>query len=310
MNKKIRFMSLQIVTAIFIALLSSNIQANTVIDGVEKIVSLHEYNEYSYISELMTTETVGLTDIGITETNAVAMYNSFFVTLQERALLSEKELISMGYDDAEIEIFRKYALGNSLTENELMAISGTCSGSLMLISCTNNQAEFRYYWAWDHKPIFAWGDSAAIRWMAYDSNGYDLNVIKTNAESNIKYYDGNTFINNASGTFETGLDFNSVNLQFDMSITYTTPTTIQSIKYAKSGNIDVTVALAQGVNNAINHIMVAGAYGHSTLSLDFPSISYSPPDSISIDFSPNATVEMIAIRQAVIYPTPRIEYID
>ena len=215
-------------------------------------------------------------------------------------------MFSYGYDSKEISIFRDFSstskittkgLSNIITTN-LRAIAGTLTGKIRLISCGTKRATFRYEWFWDQAPILKLVDSAAMRWLAYDSKGHGIDVLKVLEASRIDYYTmDDKFAFSQKGTPETNLSFNSVNIQFDV-IKYYTPTPYPkdalTSAYAKKGSVTIGLKVDGNVKNNINYIKVAALYGHTVLGISAPSISLSPDGTISIGFSGNKVIENLA----------------
>lgn len=268
------------------------------------------FNEYDYILTLEQSNSEELSALGLTQAEADIIISSFKEALAERMQLSEYELLALGYTDEEIDLLKSYSKGARGSENSIRAITGTCTGNITVTSCGTKYAVFSYIWTWDHSPIMTFSDSAAMRWLAYDVNGYNFNVIKADVATNIDYYNGSVKQFSRKGTQEPGLEFNTVNLQFPMTETYQTSTTITESAYAKSGIITVAVQVDSSVNNNINYIMVAGLYGHTTLGNSAPSVSLSPTGSVSISFSGKSVVDKIAGIQAKIGTGSTITYIE
>ena len=235
--------------------------------------------------------------------NVAATVRAFYKAISERAKLSDEDLFSYGYDSKEISIFRDFSsaskittkgLSNIITTN-LRAIAGTLTGKIRLISCGTKRATFRYEWFWDQAPIFKLEDSAAMRWLAYDSKGHGIDVLKVLEASRIDYYTmDDKFAFSQKGTPETNLSFNSVNIQFDV-IKYYTPTPYPkdalTSAYAKKGSVTIGLKVDGNVKNNINYIKVAALYGHTVFGLGAPSISLSPDGTIAIGFSGNPSIE-------------------
>lgn len=209
----------------------------------------------------------------------------------------------------EISILKDYANGQSLTDSEYRAIAGTCTGNITLGNCGTKYASFYYTWDWDHCPVITLSDSAAVRWLAYDKQGYDFSVIAYSKSVSIDYYWNGSARFTRSAQEEPGLEFNTNNYQFAVTENFTSNTGITEQAYAKHGKIYICVKVDKSVNNEINYILVAGLYGHTTVGSAAPSVSLSPSGSISIDFSGNLSIDSIGAKQAKISTGSKIEYI-
>lgn len=285
--------------------------STTTFAAVNKLttMSIQVSNEYDYISMLKQSTTEELDEIGITREEADNIISEFNAALSKRATLSDTQLITYGYTTEEIDILRAYAKGTRVSDNSIRAITGTCTGNIKLTNCGTKYATFAYTWSWDHCPIMTLSDSAAMRWLAYDKKGYNFSVIRTNLTTTIDYYNGSTKQFTRSGKEEAGLELNTVNLQFDVTKSYQSSTTLTEEAYAKYGTVKVSVQVDNSVNNNINYIMVAGLYGHTTIGGAFPSVSLSPTGSVSISFSGNLSIDKIGAKKAKIGTGSTITYL-
>lgn len=252
-------------------------------------------NEYDYLVMLQNSTPEELAELGMTQEDVTATVNAFYEAIAERATLSDETLIGYGYTPDEIDTLRAYNPVSRATvaAADLRAITGTLTGTIKLNNCGTKYATFRYEWSWDHSPIMTLKDSAAMRWIGYDSNGYELDLTKTSETVNIDYYWGTTYEFSRTGSQEANLEFNAINVQFEESELFQSSTTMTEEAYAKKGSIKVSLQVDSSVNNNINYIKVAALYGHTTIGPNFPSISLSPAGSISISFSGNTTIDKI-----------------
>ena len=252
---------LSIITA-FIMILSFSTTAFAM-DKPEFQEEITHINEYDYIVMLQNSTPEELSKLNMTKSDVAATVRAFYKAISERAKLSDEDLFSYGYDSKEISIFRDFSsaskittkgLSNIITTN-LRAIAGTLTGKIRLISCGTKRATFRYEWFWDQAPIFKLEDSAAMRWLAYDSKGHGIDVLKVLEASRIDYYTmDDKFAFSQKGTPETNLSFNSVNIQFDV-IKYYTPTPYPkdalTSAYAKKGSVTIGLKVDGNVKNNI-----------------------------------------------------------
>ena len=135
-----------------------------------------------------------------------------------------------------------------------------------------------------------------MRWLAYDKNGYEVDVTKTSEKCSISYYWNNRVQFTRSGTQEPDLDFNSLNIQFDEAENFQSSTTMTEEAYAGNGYVRVSVKVEPEVHNSISYLKVAALYGHTTVGVGSPSIGLSPAGTISISFSGtiNSVIDSIA----------------
>ena len=277
----------------------------------ENILTLQEtvYNEYDFIKILIKSNYEDLCDLKITESEAKVILAEYNKKLLEISQLPQYKLKGLGYTDAQIDVLKSYQKGEILSEHELRGISGTCTGTIKLKNCGTKYAKFYYEWTWDHAPIITASDSFAMRWLAYDNSGHEFDIIRTGISSEINYYWFDTFKFTKSGEEEVGLDFNSTNIQFNVIETFNNTTGIPDEAYAKNGKVQVNVQVDSSVSTDINYIKIAALYGHTTVGLNFPSLSVSP-GSISISFSGNFSIDKVAGKKAKIMPPSKIENLD
>ena len=293
---------LSIITA-FIMILSFSTTAFAM-DKTDFQEEITHINEYDYIVMLQNSTPEELSKLNMTKSDVAAIVDAFYKAISERAKLSDEALISYGYDSKEINIFRDFSSASKIATKgvldlipaNLRAIAGTLTGKIRLNSCETKRATFRYEWFWDHAPILKLTDSAAMRWLAYDSKGREIDVLKVLEASRIDYYTDDKFAFSQIGTPETNLSFNSVNIQFDV-IKYYTPTPYPkdalTSAYAKKGSVTIGLKVDGNVKNNINYIKVAALYGHTVFGIGAPSISLSPTGTISIGFSGNQVIESL-----------------
>lgn len=273
-------------------------------------VSHYQYSEYDYYAMLKQGSIEKLNTLGITKQEAASFVSEFENALASRASLSNLELQNLGYAEDEIELLHAYANGASLSDAELQGIAGVCTGTITNYGCDGDSASFQYSWEWDHAPFITLNDSAAMRWLAYDAYGHEINVIKTTQYTKVKYYSGTVFHHYGWRTEEEpNLDFNTINLQFPVIETVYTTNALSFDTYAKIGQIAVVVEVDSSVNNAISYVLVAGLYGHTTVGIGSPSVSVGYPPSIAISFTGNTSIDTIAGRQAQLPHGTNVIYI-
>lgn len=267
-------------------------------EGNLQDVSMQTFNEYDYVLALEKSSVQELAQSGLTECDVKEYILQFEAALDARATLTEEELMSLGYAQEEIDLLHAHAQGARLSDAELRAITGTCTGVISQYACSDSTAEFSYSWTWDHCPLVALKDSAAIRWKACDSNAHEIDTLKRPPVTKIDYYQGDTFKFKRDGSLEPGLDFDIVNLQFEVQ----EPIGPNVSAYAKTGEVKVQIFLDPTVTNKISYVRVVGLYGHTTVGLTFPSVSLSPGESLSISFSANLSIDRIAAKEGILRP--------
>lgn len=259
----------------------------------ESVIGTTYTNEYDYIMSIQNANANELSEMGLSVDDAAAIVEAFETALHERASLPEETLIGYGYTEDEISALRLYNARAVLTSEDMRAITGTCTGEITASYLTDTKATFKYAWEWDHAPIMKLTDSAAMRWLAFDSNGYDFDVTKTSAITRINYYWNGSKQFYRTGTEEPDLEFNSINIQFDESELFQSSTTMTEEAYAGDGYIQISVKVEPEVDNTISYLKVAALYGHTTIGMGPPSISLSPLGDISISFNGNVSIDPV-----------------
>ena len=285
------------IASLFIALIMLlSLSVTAFANEREVVIGTVHTNEYDYILSLQNATTEELAEMGLTRAQANEVISEFEAALQERASLPDETLLAMGYTQDEINALHTCRTRNVLPVETMRAITGTCTGNITASKATAQEATFKYAWFWDHPPIMKLKDSVAMRWLAYDKNGYEVDVTKTSEKCSISYYWNNRVQFTRSGTQEPDLDFNSLNIQFDEAENFQSSTTMTEEAYAGNGYVRVSVKVEPEVHNSISYLKVAALYGHTTVGVGSPSIGLSPAGTISISFSGtiNSVIDSIA----------------
>lgn len=277
-----------------------SLSATTFAAEQTEVVQTTYTNEYDYILAIQELNREELAEIGMTPNDVADTVEAFYKAVDERISLPEETLIGYGYTPEKIELMKSYntstftSRDTSLSDAQLRGIAGVCTGTLSSSYCSSRLVNFTYSWSWDHAPFVKLSDSAAVRWAAYDSNGHEIDVTKYSQRTDINYYWGTTYKFDRDGTQEANLDFNAINLQFDITEIFTSNIGIREEAYAKDGSIFAALKVEPEVTNNISYVKVAALYGHTLIGIGSPSISLSVPAGISIGFSGNASTDPIA----------------
>ena len=280
------------------------------------VTQLEPFNEYDYVELLQTSSPQELEEKGLSEQETTAIISNFESALLNRASLSDSELRAYGYNNSEISLFHALANGETLSSEELRALGSTCNGSITRHSCNTKTAEFSYTFTWNRCPLITLSDSAAMRWIAYSSDGGEIGVEQVSHSLTLEYHfqgnaasSGPAFAHYGSPTIEPNLDFNTINMQFPVYQTHlSSGTGIIFDCYARTGTIRVSIRVPNNVSKNSNHIFVGGLYGHTLVGVGSPSVSVST-GSIGISFTGNTSIDPIASRKATIYrATPVVDY--
>jgi hypothetical protein len=264
-------------------------------------------NEYDYVMALEDASAEELEEVGLTKEDVSTLSTEFRNSIAERAQMTDKELGDLGYNAEEVALLRDYAQGEALTTAELRAIAGECTGDIKLYNCGTKYAQFSYTWDWDHAPAISLADSAAMKWVAFDSVSKAFDVTRYDLTCKIDYYVGPQKFYEGTGTEEPNLDFNVVNMQFNVLKSLGD----QTYAYAKHGEVKVKVKVEEESDAIINYIKIAGLYGHTLIGAGSPTVAVGPGvGNISISLTGNTSVDNIGGRKAKIGAGNTFEYIQ
>lgn len=257
------------------------------------------FNEYDYIETLRQSTPQELEEAGLSEADVYNIIKTYEDDLTEKSEMSDEELRACGYSDEEIALLREYANGTELEPEEMRNLGSTCTGELSCQWITPSAAQFTYTWTWNRCPSIKFADSSALRWIAYNADDIEIGVEQTSSSMLIDYYIEGTAAGDGPYAFtslgenEPNIDFNTLNMQFQEYSTYVGTSGIIFDCYAKIGKVSVAIRVPSGANQTIDHIFVAGLYGHTLLTVGAPSVSVTS-GSCSISFSPSIGVDPIA----------------
>lgn len=261
------------------------------------------FNEYAYIEFLQDSTPLELQELGISQQDVSTLISEYEKALSERSMLSDSQLKEFGYSDAEIEILRAYADGETLSASELYAVSGTCTTRINRHYCYTDSASFSYSWEWDHCPFITLEDSAAMHWQVYDTNNNAIAAQRSSSHLLVQYYvkesgsttSSTTLAYESLGYEEPNLDFNSINMQFLVNTTHGTYLEC----YAKTGTVMVTVKPPKDSSQSISYIHISGLYAHTLIGLGSPSLSIGK--DMGLSFSGNTSIDSLGGKKATIY---------
>ncbi len=274
-------------------------------DEEESTENAVTFYEYDYIDMLNQSTPQELEELGYTEEEVDEITQTYERDIAEKATMSDDELLAYGYTDEEIALLRAFASGAELSVEEMRNLGSTCTGSLSCQWITDHAAQFTYSWTWNRCPSIRLTDSSALRWIAYNADGTEIGVEQTSSSMLIDYYVKGTaagdgcYVYSSLGTNEPNIDFNTINMQFPAWGAYTGTSGIMEDCYAKIGKVSVSIKVPTGVSQNIDHIFVAGLYGHTLLGVGAPSVSVSS-GSCAISFTANLDIDAIASSRGTI----------
>lgn len=252
------------------------------------------FNEYDMIKTLRTVSNEILEEEGYSQDEIIEIKgNSFEARILERASLPADNLSRLGYTSDQIRILKEVDITGqvNLSDDQLRAITGTCTGWISPVTASKSEYRISYEWEWDHAPIICYKDSFAVRWEAIGTNGLPVDSTAGYLTSGyVNYYDDSGYyigVEKISPSKEN-IGFNVVQFNFNVgSGTATDPV------YAMSGSANVQIQKDQGITRDFYYLKVSGLYGHTVANIGAPSVSVSD-GGISLSFSGGIKTDNIA----------------
>jgi hypothetical protein len=261
-----------ILILLFILVNGIPVAAEDISTGTNAVV----LNEYEIMKRLKSASDKELLDLGIThETISKIRDFDFEAAVKERAKLDKQTLRNMGYNEAQIAIFKSF----SGTEKELEALSANCQ-------LTAEKEGFWYYdytdttnfavsfeWEWSHMPFWEFTDIIGFGWsndfILHENNPYTYH--RVNYRSIIT---GN--INREQFPIEVEVPGENAKSLFPISRSY---------EWAESGY--GWIHLEKRGRHLESQMRIA--YGHNVLKISNPSLSY--PFGVGFSFGIGINLE-------------------
>lgn len=251
------------------------------------------FNEYDLIQTLQASPINKLERQGHSQEEIMEIKGALLETkLVKRASLSQDKLRGLGYTADEISILKEIETTGQvdLSEAQLRAIAGTCTGTIVPNSAGKSEYRVSYEWEWDHAPVICYKDSFAIRWEAMGSDGLPVDSTAGSLTVGyVEYYDYDGYFS-AIETLQpnrNNIEFNVV--KFDFRVGSGTP---EVSTYAKRGSGHVQIQKDAGVTRDFYYLKVGALYGHTVVNIGFPSLSVSA-GGIGIGFSGGLSTDNI-----------------
>ncbi len=247
----------------------------------------------------------------LTKQDANNLSSTFEEKLYERATMPDSQLRFYGYTEHEIALLREYAKGGDLSDTEMQAISGTCSGSFYIVYANKREVNFYYEWCWDHCPIVALDDAAAISWTAYGYDGRPLDLIVQEKNTQIQYYINNegtrdVYDYSVRGELEPELSFDGLCLRVPVLGDRDPGSGLIISYYAKMGIVGVELKVDDSVTRDIYCVEASGLYAHTQAGIGFPSINLI---NGKLSFGGNLSINQIAEKKVEIYNDGTMKYV-
>lgn len=240
-------------------------------------------NEYD-----MLVEARGMTDNELSEfysEERIEAIRTAEDALLERAQLSDSVLEQYGYTPEQIEVLRAYD-GGPLEDNpQLRAITATMSGSISAAQCTSTTVGTQFNWTWSALPlVYNFTDVVAIRWAGTNTQGSPMNVSMVQTSSSFAYVTYYNLINQIQSV--QNLSFINVwpydHAEVNFSCGHVSSGLGDPAYYAKTGRVQVVVQKPSGSTGTLLEGAFAYSYGHSTITITSPTVSF--PAGFSISF--------------------------
>lgn len=250
-----------------------------------------EINELDYMKQLQSLQSYSKEDLieaGYTVNDAEEIINYDFNTELFDIIqnLSVDEFKARGYTNSQIKKFKEY--DGTIDAIEYLEINALSSATLTVQWAPyliNNKNQFRiiYNTEWNTCPIFTYKDLIGICWVAANASSVPLAMkFDETPTLTIRYYEGTNYIMS-----ETISATSTSNSRADFGIVMSSQ---QGIMYAKMCSGSIKISTLSDSNN-MSTIAFAFCYGHTTISIGSPSLSYDTSGQGSISITPSWQTE-------------------
>lgn len=246
-------------------------------------------NEYEYLETLSTMTDEELNKEGLSRESVDLLLSKYISTLKNRTTLPYEKLLALDYTEEQCKILHELNFEDEIQRDLLYATAATLTGYVTSNSIINNNFTLSFTWQWSSAPIMCLTDICAIRWAAFDYNGYYIDSDASAKNMDVYYsYNGN-YYSLRHGTLNENEDFYYVSYTFPLEIlipeSYDEASGTCDSAYAKMGRMTLTITSRNVNNNPIGHIKFRAAYGHKTIVILNPSVTITPGSTGSFGFS-------------------------
>lgn len=239
--------------------------AADVLDQEPFLITTSEVSEYEMYLSAQSLSPAVLAEQGFSDQQIETLKTKTYEELTwERAQLSEKELLAMGYAKEQIAVLKTYD-GSDLSEHpEIVRISPNFRGFLHCLYYSKTKISARFSWEWSVCPIIVKTDILACAWNAINPSGVNIAVqaIPSSCSSTINYVDGST-------TKTVRSDITFPNLSGSAKTTFKVDA---YPGYPKMGHFDIMVEPATSATR-IHTVYFSFGYGHTTIDAS-PTVSF------------------------------------
>jgi hypothetical protein len=272
-----RILSLLLVLSLMLAVcISSAVSAETNTEH-ETLVSQTVANEYDMYKDFNSkSENLlikdGYTKNQITDLKSVDFKQELKKKVDRLAKLDDTQLVAKGYSVEQIKDIKNY----TGSEEQVYALSATLTFTTIIVgtskSSTYSQATFRTSFTWSSVPVWLETDIIAVPW----SEGMYLDTGSFFTYGEYDYYDEytDTYVSTSSTTVTPELN-KGASIKIDMG---DHNSDIGGV-YAKKGVMGYRIFKEASVTA----IAIQPTYGHTTLHIGSPSVSF--PAGVSVSFS-------------------------
>lgn len=282
--------ALLLVFFIVLATSTAVFASNRTPDSQEIVYDEAEY--YAFLSEASEDE---LAAESLTVNDASRILEEFDRAIYLRASMSYSELKGLGYTDEKIKIIKTIDEREKLSEEQIRAITATCTGSISSSLMNGTYCTFTYHWNWNNCPVVTLTDEVAAKWIAFNSSGLIMDSDIYSSTCYVSYYYGSVVEHVGSATKDSSNEsFYALGYRFSTLHYFVgeDPDLVYS-SYAKTGSM--TVTLYSNQNASFDHIKVIGKYGHTTLFTSSIGFSVSSSNSLAFSFTPSKGITTNAV---------------
>lgn len=258
-----------------------------VVYTTENLSNKITFSEYDYYQMLQNSTDEALIESGLSRSDIAQIRSQPYANLVlKRAMLSEQELLNLGYNRQEIALLKEIEAQTVPLDSEtLYAVSATCKGDMKCLQAGTRSFAYQYNWIWTHAPAVMWTDTAATNWRARTSSGNECKIALRSYNATVDYYTGDVLNRSVSPEYIEGSGFTGVQYKFSMG------DDSWDSAWAKCGRINVALEIPAEITSSMAILDVYGLYGHSWLQV-IPSFSVTdgsvaPSFSFGINISPD-----------------------
>lgn len=201
--------------------------------------------------------------------------------LARRADMDDARLKAYGYTDKQISDLRSldFASEDALKAANELGILADFSGSNSAVAYYF-RVNISFVWEWSLRPLVCYRDVVALDWGASNPQGQSINLVMDTSYSNVRLeyeHIGGTMVDSELYYFQQQDPYGNATCEFPMP---DWPWNEYDYPYAKRGY--ASMRLNRVGSDDIHHVALQIGYGHMTIGLGSPSVSF--PWGVGISF--------------------------